>query len=127
MKIPVLFTVTLLSVLSMAAMFRPTTATPSATTAPRDGMEFKGSIDAWVVEEDGSIVLRMHCDDDVMRWLRTPPSQSATTQFELLALHAILRLEQTPDQPVHVRGEATTERDGSRRDQAMRLLSIGRL
>jgi len=105
------------------------TTQPNAPTPPRTQRAFDGHIESWLVQEDGTLLVRlMPADGKQSVWLRTPANQSSTTQFELLALHATLALDGAFDaQPrlTHVRGDASTEDDGSSAEHAMQLVAIG--
>lgn len=101
------------------------TPTPSHREHPPGTATLEGSIAGWTVEGDGTVLLHLTTDDGQQRWQRTPPNQSSTTQFELLALHAILDLERNPSRTVRVTGESTTEKDGSSREKALELQAIG--
>ena len=127
MKLPIILTVAALGLPLSSALTQPDVV---STPAPvRDGVLFHGTIAGWLIEEDGSVLVHLKSDDGKnTHWFRTPPSQSSTTQFELLALHAVLRLDPdigTASHKVEIRGESSSERDGSTRERAMRLLSIG--
>ncbi|MEZ6038610.1 MAG: hypothetical protein R3F29_14100 [Planctomycetota bacterium] len=109
---------------SLTALLTSATLAPRHTPLPNTST-LQGSIAGWSVEGDGTVLLHLETADGEHRWLRTPPNQSSTTQFELLALHAILDLERDPARTVHVTGESTTENDGSSREKALELQAIG--
>ncbi|MFN3242020.1 MAG: hypothetical protein ACE37K_10945 [Planctomycetota bacterium] len=119
--------------LALAAISVPLTSSlwtsPSATTTPRRDVTLEGRIGGWFVEDDGTVLVRVEPEKGEHRWFRTPANQSSTTQFELLALHAVLHLQgeaRPTDAPVCLRGEATTTNDGSSPEDALQLVAIGR-
>ena len=96
----------------------------STTSTPRDEQEFQGKVGGWMVLDDGSVRVRLHLESGNDRWFQPPPSQSGTTQFELLALHTVLQLD--GEDAVYVIAEGTTEKDGESVEKAMQLRAIGR-
>lgn len=126
----------LILAMSLAALAVPLTSAMLVDDGARSPLlrlreaSYHGVIDSWLVEEDGTVLLSLQTDAGKLRWFRTPANQSSTTQFELLALHAVMMLDDEPATaargPVCVRGEGTVEDDGDSRDHAMQLVAIGR-
>ncbi|MFK7741305.1 MAG: hypothetical protein AB8H80_13375 [Planctomycetota bacterium] len=90
-------------------------------------VHFEGKAVSFLVEEDGTVLVELLRTDGTKRWLRTPANQSSTTQFELLALHTLLASVRGDAGPrtVVVHGETSTELDGEKPADAMRLMAIG--
>lgn len=125
---------TTLSLATAASIFEPSNSIADVHATPIETPRFgdravTGALHAWRIEEDGTLLVALMPENQqAVIWFRTPANQSSTTQFELLALHAVLAMDH-PDRKNHklrIRGESTTELDGDDAKHAIRLVSIGR-
>jgi hypothetical protein len=127
-RLPVLSSGLAVALASAALLSAALPATPSAAAAAQTTVQKTGAVEAWRLDMDGRLYLRLRSLDGAeAAWYVTPPERDPSRNVEEMLLAVLLAAERASvPMPLMVTAKEERAREGKAPDDALPILAVQR-